>query len=406
MSMYEQEPLFEGTGGQEAPSSPPVPFVPQPVFQQPVLPPPTLALKRHKPQRTQKQNNLLSLSVLSSVAAASLSLIIGAYVLGSNTSENVTVNVNTSQETTTEVANYTDVVNNTLPSVVTVGMVADTGAGTGSGVVLDAERGYVITNAHVVEAPNADAVVQRLVVRTVTGDTFEASLVGIDVLADIAVIKVDGGLPGTVPVTFSQEEVSVGDTTIAIGSPLGLAGTVTTGVVSAVNRPVSLTSAQGEALSISAIQTDASINSGNSGGGLFNNAGQLIGINAAISSTDTSTGSIGIGYAIPSPYVLRIATELIETGVASHVTLGINVGDSVDSSGIFSIGAVVGEITPGSPAEGAGIKSGDVIVALDGNRVESATQLVAMIRQVAPGEEVVLTVRSTNQDPRDINIRL
>lgn len=380
---YEQPPLFNVSGGQ------------------------AVTLESRSRQKKKNSHALLFLSL--ALIMLGLGLGLGGVLFGTgvfqSANNDVRVNVGSSENVSTSIENFSDVVDVALPSVVTVGMRADSGVGTGSGVVLDSDKGYVVTNAHVVQPPSG-ATAEGIVVRTSTGETYDASVVGVDVLSDIAVIQVEEGLANTRSVTFAEKSVTTGDTTIAIGSPLGLAGTVTTGVVSAINRPVSLMSAEGEPLSINAIQTDASINSGNSGGGLFDNSGNLIGINVAISSTENNTGSIGIGYAIPATHVLRSVTELIETGSASHVTLGVNVGDSVDESGIFSIGAVVGDVNPDSAAADAGLVSGDVIISFDGTRIESATQLVAMVRQVAPGEEVSVTIRSIDMETKDLQVQL
>jgi putative serine protease PepD len=289
-----------------------------------------------------------------------------------------------------------------LPSVVSINVRGSGGSDTGSGVVLRSD-GYVLTNNHVVA--NAARGGSVSVVFN-DGSTATARIIGTDQEDDLAVIKVDKtGLPAAT--LGSSSSVRVGDAVLAVGSPLGLSGTVTAGIVSALNRPVDTTQDQQQpsdpfGLSrpqattttvISAIQTDAAINPGNSGGPLLNAAGQVIGINSAIASTGSvagQAGNIGVGFAIPIDQVRVIAGELIKNGKASHPLIGVVLADATDSAGNDL--ARVQSVTSGGPADKAGIKVGDVIVAVAGQRAAGADAVIAAIRSHQPGQRVDITV--------------
>ncbi len=294
-----------------------------------------------------------------------------------------------------------------LPSVVSVVATSSSSGGEGSGVILT-DDGYILTNNHVVAGATS------LSVRFNDGSTASATLVGADVTGDIAVIKVDG-VSGLTPASLGTSgNVTVGQQVVAIGSPLGLSATVTSGIVSALNRPVRTSSADSQQQQqqqnpfgqqqqstpassgtvLNAIQTDAAINPGNSGGALVNMQGQIIGINSAIatlSSGSGESGSIGVGFAIPIDTASRIAQEIINTGKASHAVLGATVGDAGD--GAIPTGAEIKELTPGGAAEAAGLQVGDVITKLDDNLIESSDALVATVRSAAPGSQVQVTVQ-------------
>ena len=275
------------------------------------------------------------------------------------------------------------------PSVVQINVGA--GEGTGSGFVIR-EDGYILTNNHVAGAGGP------LSVTFSDGTNADAELVGTNAGYDLAVIKVDkSGLPA---VAFgSSGELKVGDTTIAIGSPLGLQGTVTSGIVSALNRPVSVggENGQGETAFINAIQTDAAINPGNSGGPLVDGNGAVIGVNSAIMSLGSGlgggAGSIGLGFAIPIDTASRIASELISTGKSSTPIIGVKLAMDYDGPG-----ARVADVTPGGPAAAAGLLAGDVIIQLEGVPVQDGTDLIVDIRSLAPGETVTLTVDRDGQE--------
>ena len=288
-----------------------------------------------------------------------------------------------------------------LPSVVSVVSTSSSSEGEGSGVILT-QDGYILTNNHVISGAT------DLTVRFNDGTTASATVVGADVTGDLAVIKVDG-VTGLTPATLGTSgDIAVGEQVIAIGSPLGLSATVTSGIVSALNRPVRTTSetptdprtGQSTAASggtvLNAIQTDAAINPGNSGGPLVNMQGQIIGINSAIASLSSSStsqsGSIGVGFAIPIDSAARIAQEIMKTGKSSHAVLGASVGDASNGNSVISTGAEIKQVTSGGAAEAAGLQVGDVITKIDGNLIESSDALVATIRSAAPGSQVQVTL--------------
>ncbi|HET7530001.1 MAG TPA: trypsin-like peptidase domain-containing protein [Mycobacteriales bacterium] len=289
-----------------------------------------------------------------------------------------------------------------LPSVVSINVRGSNGSDTGSGVILRSD-GYVLTNNHVVSAATSGGSVS---VVFNDGKTADARIVGTDQEDDLAVIKVDKtGLPAAT--LGSSSAVRVGDAVLAVGSPLGLSGTVTAGIVSALNRPVDTTQDQQQQSDpfgfdqqqpttttvISAIQTDAAINPGNSGGPLLNAAGQVIGINSAIASTGSlggQPGNIGVGFAIPIDQARIIAGELIKDGKASHPLMGVVLADATDNNGNDL--ARVQSTTKGGPADKAGVEVGDVIVAVDGQRTAGADAVIAAIRTHQPGQSIKVTV--------------
>ncbi|MDX1657204.1 MAG: trypsin-like peptidase domain-containing protein [Nitriliruptorales bacterium] len=268
------------------------------------------------------------------------------------------------------------------PSVARLDVSGPRGTGSGSAVVYTSD-GYLLTNAHVVESA-------RDVAATLPdGQRLDAEIVGTDPTSDIAVVKVDAAdLP--VP-AFATGEPAVGDTAVAIGSPFGLDGSVTAGVVSALNRTVA---SPGSPL-VDMIQTDAAINPGNSGGALVNGDGAVMGINTAIVSA--GGGNDGIGFAIPIDTARSIADQLIETGEVQHAFLGVQ-GQTVEPEvaelyGLpVSEGAVIAEVVEGTPAHDAGLNRGDIVVAVDGEEIESMEQLAGVIRTHRPGDTVELTV--------------
>ncbi len=288
----------------------------------------------------------------------------------------------------------TQVAAKVLPSVVQIQVVVGQSGGEGSGIILSND-GYILTNNHVV-AGAAGAPSGAITVAFNDGTTATGTIVGRDPSADIAVIKVDGKSDLTPIAVGSSGSLQVGQPVVAVGSPLGLAGTVTTGIVSALNRPVRATgetSSADQSSIIDAVQTDAAINPGNSGGALVNTAGQLIGINSAIASLGASqsgsqSGSIGLGFAIPIDQANRIAQELISTGTATQAVLGV----SVTSSTTGTRGATIGDVSAGSPAASAGITSGDIVTKIDSRNIEDSDSLVAAVRSYAPGSKVTLTI--------------
>ena len=284
-----------------------------------------------------------------------------------------------------------------LKSVVSISVESGTSGGTGSGVVLLSE-GYVLTNNHVV-ADAATGGGKITVSFNGTGQQdLPASIVGRDPETDLAVIKVRGGRALTPATLGSSSNLVVGDPVIAIGSPLGLAGTVTSGIISALNRTVRV---PGEKAStpatplFNAIQTDAAINPGNSGGALVDSAGRVIGINSAIatlgsSGVDTQTGSIGVGFAIPVDEARSIAEQLIRTGRATHPAIGVSAA-TVGADGGAIRGAKLSNILPGGSAQKAGLRSGDVITKLNGTSVGSVDQLIVTLRTFQVGETITVS---------------
>jgi putative serine protease PepD len=304
-----------------------------------------------------------------------------------------------------------------LPSVVTLSVSGRTSAGTGSGVVLTTD-GYIVTNAHVVSL-DGETQKARIEIKTSSGKIFRASIVGVDPTNDLAVIKAAGS--GFSPIEFADSAlVNVGDFAVAIGSPLGYDATVTSGVISAMNRTISVDSAavpeDGNSslqlwqnnndrapVNLDVIQTDAAINPGNSGGALVNDKGQLIGINVAIASAASSSsqaGNIGVGFAIPSNVAKRVADQIIKTGKVSHGLLGAMVTDAKfsDSSASFSVGAQIEKLTPNGPAEKAGLLEGDVVIECEGASIDSAKTLTAAIRARPAGAKVTLKVLRDGQE--------
>jgi putative serine protease PepD len=257
----------------------------------------------------------------------------------------------------------------------------------GSGFVIDGD-GHIATNQHVVDGASS------ITVTFANGHTASAKVVGTDSSTDVAVIKVDADKSELHPLTFADSNgVVVGDGVVAIGSPFGLEGTVTTGVVSALSRTID---APNNFTISGAIQTDAAINHGNSGGPLLDADGHVIGINAQIESD--SGGNDGVGFAIPSSTVQRVAQQLISSGKVAHAYLGVQLGDGTG-------GATVGQVASGGPAADAGVRTGDVVTAVDGKAVSSADALVNAVDGHKPGDQVTLKIRRSGQTS-DIKVKL
>ena len=275
-----------------------------------------------------------------------------------------------------------------LPVVVSIDVSSNQGSGTGSGFVIrsTANESFVLTNNHVVAGAGGT---QKITVTFQDQTQASATIVGTDASYDLAVLRLDrGNLP--VAALGDSSDVVVGDATIAIGSPLGLTGTVTSGIVSALNRPV--TAGESTDVSfISAIQTDAAINPGNSGGPLVNSRGEVIGVNSAIATTGSSvsgqSGSIGLGFAIPINQARRVATELIATGSSTYPVIGVQLDMTFSGQG-----ALVQSIVEGGPASNTELAAGDVITEIDGVKVSDGTELVVRIRAKDAGDVVELTL--------------
>jgi S1-C subfamily serine protease len=288
-----------------------------------------------------------------------------------------------------EPGSVADIAGRVTPAVVSIEVQLANAGATGSGVVVDAEGGYIVTNNHVVSgAADAEDATIRAVFSDGSGS--EARIVGRDPASDLAVLKVEK--PGLVGATMGEsDDLVVGDPVVAIGSPLGLAGTVTSGIVSALDRPVRLSGEGSDTNAvISAVQTDAPINPGNSGGALVDGSGALIGINTAIASVGgngTTGGSIGLGFAIPVDTVRDIAEQLISTGTAVHASLGVNARTVTDGT---RDGALVVNVEADSPAAQAGVQEQDVVIAVDGEPVASSEELVVAVDAHEPGDTVTL----------------
>ncbi len=297
-----------------------------------------------------------------------------------------------------------------LPSTVQVRVVNGKGTNasgaTGSGFVVD-DDGHVITNNHVVEVAKDGAVID---VVDVDGATHEAEVVGRSPVYDIAVLEVSDHDALRPAALGSSDQLRVGETVVAIGSPLGLSATVTSGIVSALDRPVTTGPASSSPLSsdpsafINAVQTDAAINPGNSGGPLVNLRGQVVGVNSAIATTGGSfggeSGNIGVGFAIPMDQVRVTARQILRTGRAEYPIIGANV-----NTGGSSAGAMVVEVPDGTPADRAGLQKGDRIVAVEGQRVPDGVSLIVAIRTHRPGETIDLTIVRDGEE-QDVQIRL
>lgn len=282
-----------------------------------------------------------------------------------------------------------------LPSVVQIQTATESGASTGSGLIIR-EDGYILTNHHVVEGADT---IDRVLFSD--GEVRSATVVGTSPDYDLAVIKVDA--TGLTPLVLGDSDAMVvGEQVVAVGSPLGLDATVTSGIVSAVNRPVTTGQADGTPAYMAAIQTDAAINPGNSGGPLLNMKAEVIGINSAIAALPGATrisgaGSVGLGFAIPSNQARRVAEELIATGSAQVPAIGAQLdrtylgrGVRIADSSQFSNGGV--GIVPGSPADAAGMQEGDVIIRIDGVPVAESNTAIVIIRSHAPGDTMTFTV--------------
>jgi len=395
-------------------------------FESPTPPPQAEPEPSPEPKAERKR------SVLPIVAAVAAAAVVGgasgagvtALVLGNGQDDGTsslgpqTITVNDYDDPTLVSA----VAANAIDSVVTISVSGQVGSGTGSGVVID-DAGHIVTNTHVVTL-DGQASNPSIRVTTSSGRVYDATIVGTDPILDLAVIRVDGASELR-PIEFGDsDELNVGDVTIAIGAPLGLSGTVTSGIISSLDRSIQVASSavpeappepsEPEApeggdpfdffnfdipgapqpsgpsgiIQLPVIQTDTAINRGNSGGALLDAQGRLIGINVAIATGGSGTGNIGVGFALPSNVAKRVATEIIETGVATHGLLGAtvsNVADDPSQRDADVIGASIVELTAGGAAEQAGLRVGDIIVSLDGVPIRSKTDLTAQVRSHAAG---------------------
>ncbi len=286
-----------------------------------------------------------------------------------------------------------------LPTVASITVKAGESGSSGSGFAIN-DTGYILTNNHVVAEAAKGASIS---VKFQGSDAQSATIVGRNPSYDLAVIKIDKATSAAK--LGNSGTVAVGDAAIAIGSPLGLDGTVTSGIISAINRPVTA-GGQGEASFINALQTDAPINPGNSGGPLVNSEAQVIGVNSAIATLGASmggsqSGSIGLGFAIPINTAKRIADEIIATGKSTTPIIGVTVDLKYPGPG-----AKIATVAPGGPAAKAGLQPGDVIIAVDGQPNATTVEVLTAIRARQPGEVITLTVLSPSGGTKDVKLTL
>jgi len=355
------------------------------------------------------------------LAGGALGGVVGGAVAGGGTSTVVGQSRDLTVNDYADATAITAVAAKATESVVTINVTAGGSGGTGSGVIVS-DDGYLVTNTHVVTLDGASAS-GTISVTLSDGSILPAKVVGLDPTVDLAVLKVEA--TGLKPITFADSsKLNVGDTAVAIGAPLGLSNTVTDGIVSTLNRSITVQSSaaptdgndqgdQGDnngqgpfsfnngdgstqnqassVISLPVIQTDASINPGNSGGALLDAQGELIGLNVAIASSGESSGSIGVGFSVPSNLVERVSKEIIADGSASHGLLGASVDDAAKVSGADRVGAVILELSSGGAAEKAGLRKGDVVTEFNGVPVTSRTDLTAQVRFLAGGSTADLT---------------
>lgn len=406
-------PVADGNANNDGNNVPPVPFPPvQPQSFQPVW---------NEPQKPVDQKPITMKTVIaSSVITGLITLALGAGAVTSGAViipsdaniSSIDSNKNRGGDSkplvTSDTADWESVSKKVSSSVVSIQTQLQGGVAAGSGAIIDAKNGYIITNNHVVESA------KTIYVTLSNGQIYEASLKGADATTDIAVIQLNKVPDGLTAVSFGDsDKLAVGEPTMAIGNPLGYANSASTGIISALNRPVSVASdSSGDAnnnVVTNAIQVDAAVNQGNSGGPLFNASGEVIGITssiASLSSSSQSAGSIGIGFAIPSNLVKKVSDSIVSTGSFQHAQLGVTVKTGqVTADGIMRGGASVESVSSGGAADKSGLERGDVIVAYNGNSVDSVEALLGYVRAASVGDTAKLTVvRGSNV--MSINVKL
>lgn len=389
----------------------------------PPSPPPHEGLHQAAPQPARKAGRfgwpvLLTSVALAAVLGGGAGGLAANYVGSESMSASENIQDSPQLNRTDDVTATTEAAAVASPSVVTLSVGGDSAEGSGSGVILD-DQGHILTNTHVVTLGGQTAAASVLV-QTHDGTVHEAEVVGLDPLSDLAVIKIDAD--GLTPIEMgSAEELNVGDQAVAIGAPLGLSGTVTEGIISTLDRTISVASSavpeepdtpqqespfefglpedteppasQGQ-IHLNVIQSDAAINPGNSGGALVDHAGRLIGINVAIATR--TEGSVGLGFAIPVDYAQRVAQEIIDNGEASHGMLGVTIVPAGDQ--YVSSGAQVVEVIKDGPAAGSQLQPEDVITGIEGNNVTDPGALSATVREFPAGADVELTVQRDGEE--------
>lgn len=302
-----------------------------------------------------------------------------------------------------EAADWSAVAKEVSDSVVSIDVATSDGSAKGSGAIIS-DKGYIVTNNHVISGA------KQIQVTLANGTIYSAQIVGTDTTTDLAVIKLDNPPSNLKAAEFADSDnLAVGESVMAIGNPLGYDDTATVGIVSALNRPVTVSDDNNNDIVTNAVQIDAAVNPGNSGGPTFNAAGQVIGINSSIASTTTSSGtagSIGIGFAIPSNLVKRVANEIIDNGTVRHVALGVTIKSStVEADGVTRGCTQVQSVVDNSPAAKAGVKAGDSIVAFNGKAVNNNYSLLGYVRASAMNDKVTLTVvRDGNTMELDVTL--
>lgn len=302
-----------------------------------------------------------------------------------------------------EAADWSAVAKEVSDSVVSIDVATSDGSAKGSGAIIS-DKGYIVTNNHVISGA------KQIQVTLANGTIYSAQIVGTDTTTDLAVIKLDNPPSDLKAAEFADSDnLAVGESVMAIGNPLGYDDTATVGIVSALNRPVTVSDDNNNDIVTNAVQIDAAVNPGNSGGPTFNAAGQVIGINSSIASTTTSSGtagSIGIGFAIPSNLVKRVANEIIDNGTVQHVALGVTIKSStVEADGVTRGCTQVQSVVDNSPAAKAGVKAGDSIVAFNGKAVNNNYSLLGYVRASAMNDKVTLTVvRDGNTMELDVTL--
>lgn len=338
--------------------------------------------------RVRSNSNFFVLAIVIAIIAGG----IGA-VVGRNSSTNLGANlVQTNNSVERAPDSIAALAARVIPAVVSISVKGVNGSGTGSGFFFDSD-GFILTNNHVIDAAVRGGSIN---VKLSDGKKYPAKLIGRDSSYDLAILKIEVISAPTLQLGNS-DQVQVGDAVIAIGSPLGLSGTVTSGIISSKNRAVTTGSGSGESSFINALQTDAAINPGNSGGPLVDATGAVVGVNSAIATLGftSQAGSIGLGFAIPINQAKKTAEQLIATGSATYPIMGISVDSRFTGTGalISSEGAGV---TPGGPADKAGLKEGDVIIEFGGVEVENSDELIVMIRSKSVGDKVTIQYQRNN----------
>lgn len=339
--------------------------------------------------------------ILAMVLSGALGGWIGATVAGGNGGVGLSSPINAEQpESDAPDGTVEAVADKVLPSVVSIEVSGQSGRGEGSGVVLSRD-GMIITNHHVVAAAAAGG---RIEVQFEDDSSAPATVVGSDPATDVAVIRADIDRPLTPIALGTSSTLDEGQSVAAVGSPLGLSGTVTTGIVSALERPVRAGGPQSDQSTvIDAIQTDAAVNPGNSGGALVNMDGELVGVNSAIASVGPGgSGSIGLGFAIPIDQARRVADQIIKQGYATHAVLGVTVSDVPEADG-----ALVRGTQPDGPAAGSGLEEGAVITQVGDRAIDDSDALVATIRSHVPGDTVTVTYAARGgEEPTTVDVEL